>query len=56
MTLAEAIADIGNVTTMVTDTSISLLDVFMQPPLIFFVGLALAGSIFYLVKGLLRRR
>jgi hypothetical protein len=55
MEIAAAITDIGLVTDEIISIATGLLDVFMQPPLIFFVGLALAGSIFYLVKGLLHR-
>lgn len=55
VTTAEFIADMTTIMSGITTWVITMMDIFMQPPLNMFVGLAIFGSVAYLVKGMLHR-
>lgn len=54
-TLTEFLANLSEIIVETTVWFNSAMEIFMEPPLVIFVGLTLFASIIYLVKSLLHR-
>ena len=55
MSLAAFLTNLTEIMTSITSWVTTLMGIFMEPPLVVFVGLGIFGSIAYLVKGMLHR-
>ncbi|QLC51113.1 hypothetical protein HWN40_13235 [Methanolobus zinderi] len=56
--MADLTGFLGNLSEVITSVSgwvVDIMGIFMEPPLIVFVGLGIFGSVAYLVKGMLHR-
>jgi len=56
MTLTALITDLGSIVTFVTSSITDILALMMQPPLVVFIGLGVAGVIIGMTKGLIKRK
>ena len=56
MTLTNLITDLGSIMTFVTSSITDILAVMMQPPLVVFIGLGVAGVIIGMTKGLIKSK
>lgn len=54
--LTTALTDTASVVDMVVQTATTVMDLFLQPPLIFFTGLVVVGACFGLIRGFFRVR
>jgi hypothetical protein len=56
MSLSVLITDLGSIVTFVTSSITDILAVMMQPPLVVFIGLGVAGVIIGMTKGLIKSK
>lgn len=54
MSLTAFLTNTSEVIASTTLWTTNIMDIFMQPPLVVFVGIGIFGTVVYLVKGLIR--
>lgn len=54
--IADAVLNLTPVVEFAVQTTVQTMDLFLQPPLIFFTGIVVVGAAFGLIKGFFRVR